>query len=111
MFAAYTGSPRGRCIHNSKVILNTVWACSRFGKDMSSGRLTAFDLNKTFRANRLIATSGAVYVGWIVQEADRTLDSATIQLSFSSGRFFGNWAFGLCGIGSSLRVVCSCDRV
>jgi hypothetical protein len=33
---------------------------------MSGGRFTAFNLDETFCANHLIATSGAVNVGWII---------------------------------------------
>jgi hypothetical protein len=94
---------------------------------MGSSGFTALDLDETFSANRMVATSGAVYVGGIIlsssccqqrvllsanstnQKTDRTLNSATIHLSFrSSGFFQSTGAFGPLG---RLRVLCSCDRL
>jgi len=94
---------------------------------MGSGGFTSLNLDETFSANRMIATSGAVYVGGIVlsscccqqkiilwanstnQKTDRTLNSTTIHLSFGSSGFFqSTGAFGPLG---SLGVLCSCHRL
>ena len=64
-----------------------------------------FDLNKAFRADRLIATSGSIEVRRIIQEAYRTLEGVLVKISlkglaidiwvFGQHRFLGK-QFGLC---------------
>jgi hypothetical protein len=59
-------APRRGLIDDAKVLLNTVGAGGGFGDEMSGGRFRAFDLDKTFRADGLVAAPRTVHVWRII---------------------------------------------
>lgn len=64
--ATNPGLPRGRGVYNSEMLLHTVRTSRRFGNQMSGCRFGPLDLDKAFRAYRLIATPRIVDVHGII---------------------------------------------
>jgi hypothetical protein len=54
---ADASSPRGRGVRHAKVFLLTKWTTGWFGDEVSWCRLSAFQLDETFCAKGLEATS------------------------------------------------------
>jgi len=64
--ATNPGSPSGRSVHHSKVLLHAVRTSRRLGDQMSGRRFGSLDLDKTFRAYRLVATPRVVDIRGII---------------------------------------------
>ena len=63
--------PRRRGVHHPKMLLHAVRTSRRLGNQMSCSRLGSLDLDKAFRAYRLVATPRVVDIRGIILNRPR----------------------------------------
>jgi len=89
--ATNPGPPRGRGVHHPEMFLHAVRTSRRFGNQMSGRRFGSLDLDKTFRAYRLVATPRVVDVRGVILSPPRTCiprsHSRTGQQEWKHGGF------------------------